>query len=193
MTAARGRKDLVLIDLDASRAVGGVLGNDKLSTAYAPPEALQRPPVPAPPPAEALCPACQAPLPPPTPLWCNELAAGARAAGDSSLGPGIVAEKTFDAWGLGATLYYLVARKALFACDVGDALAERRAGALALQGWDLEQLQANAGRGVARRVGPDERFIDLAPDLLEGVTGEQLRLAFLKAVEPKLDLRPSRA
>jgi segregation and condensation protein A len=26
----------------------------------------------------------------------------------------------------------------------------------------LEQLQANAGRGVARRVGPDERFIDLA-------------------------------
>jgi len=49
----------------------------------------------------------------------------------------------------------------------------------------LEQLQARAGRGVARRVGPDERFVDLAPDLLEGVTGEQLRLAFLKAVEPK--------
>lgn len=53
----------------------------------------------------------------------------------------------------------------------------------------LESMQARAGRGVARRVGPDERFLDLAPDLLEGVTGEQLRLAFLKASEPRPEPR----
>lgn len=53
----------------------------------------------------------------------------------------------------------------------------------------LEHLQARAGRVVARRCGPDERFVDLAPDLLEGVTGEQLRLAFLRAVEPRPEPR----
>jgi segregation and condensation protein A len=49
----------------------------------------------------------------------------------------------------------------------------------------LATLQRAASRAVPRTVGPDERFIDLAPDLLEGVTPERLRDAFLRAVEPK--------
>jgi len=50
---------------------------------------------------------------------------------------------------------------------------------------ELEALQARAGRGVARRIGPDERFIDLAPDLMDGVTPQHIHAAFLRAVEPK--------
>lgn len=49
----------------------------------------------------------------------------------------------------------------------------------------LAQLHGAASRSVPRTVGPDERFIDLAPDLLEGITPDRLRAAFLKAVEPK--------
>jgi segregation and condensation protein A len=49
----------------------------------------------------------------------------------------------------------------------------------------LEVLHRSAARSVARRTGPDERFIDLAPDLLEGVTPAQLRDAFVRAVTPK--------
>ena len=49
----------------------------------------------------------------------------------------------------------------------------------------LEVFHSSAARSVARRVGPDERFIDLAPDLLEGVLAEQLRDAFLRATAPK--------
>lgn len=49
----------------------------------------------------------------------------------------------------------------------------------------LEVLHSAAARTVGRTVGPDERFVDLAPDLLEGVTAEQLRDAFLRAVAPR--------
>ena len=37
----------------------------------------------------------------------------------------------------------------------------------------------------ARRCGPDERFVDLAPDLLAGVTAEDLRAAYVAAVTPR--------
>lgn len=56
----------------------------------------------------------------------------------------------------------------------------------------LEVLHSSAARTVPRTVGPDERYIDLAPDLLEGVTPEQLRAAVISALtprpEPKIDL-----
>ena len=49
----------------------------------------------------------------------------------------------------------------------------------------LELHHQRAGRVVGRCIGPDERYIDLAPDLLEGVTADRLRDAFLAAVAPK--------
>jgi len=49
----------------------------------------------------------------------------------------------------------------------------------------LERLHAAAARSLPRACGPDERFVDLTPDALEGVTAEQLRRAFLRAVEPR--------
>ncbi|HEX4868317.1 MAG TPA: ScpA family protein [Acidimicrobiales bacterium] len=49
----------------------------------------------------------------------------------------------------------------------------------------MERLAVEAGRSYPRVAGPDERFCDLAPDLLAGVTGEDLRAAFLRAVTPK--------
>jgi|SRR5690606_27354261 len=49
----------------------------------------------------------------------------------------------------------------------------------------FERLAAEAGRSYPRTAGPDERFLDLQPDLLADVTPEDLRLAFLKAATPK--------
>lgn len=49
----------------------------------------------------------------------------------------------------------------------------------------LEVFHHAASRVVGRCVGPDERFIDLAPDLLEGITAEQLKDAFMRATAPK--------
>lgn len=49
----------------------------------------------------------------------------------------------------------------------------------------LARLAALAARSVPRRVGPEERFAELAPDLLAGVTPAQLRAAFLRATAPK--------
>ncbi len=49
----------------------------------------------------------------------------------------------------------------------------------------LHALSDRAGRSFARLAGPAERFIDLAPDLLAGVTADDLRAAFLRAVAPK--------
>jgi segregation and condensation protein A len=56
--------------------------------------------------------------------------------------------------------------------------------ALALQG-----LANEAGRSFPRLAGPDERFIDLTPDVLEGVTPADVRTAFLRAVTPKPQVR----
>jgi segregation and condensation protein A len=49
----------------------------------------------------------------------------------------------------------------------------------------LAQLARAAGRSHPRTAGPDERFVDLLPDLLANVTGDDLRAAFLRAVAPK--------
>ena len=49
----------------------------------------------------------------------------------------------------------------------------------------LESLAREAGRSFPRVAGPDERFIELTPDVLEGVTPNDLRAAFLRAVTPK--------
>jgi segregation and condensation protein A len=49
----------------------------------------------------------------------------------------------------------------------------------------LEGLFREAGRSFARAVGPDERFVDLTPDLLEGVGPDDVRRAFFRATRPK--------
>lgn len=56
----------------------------------------------------------------------------------------------------------------------------------------LRALADAADRSVARRVGPDERFAGVAPDLLAGVTATALRdaafVAFLPKPVPTIDL-----
>jgi segregation and condensation protein A len=53
-------------------------------------------------------------------------------------------------------------------------------------------LADEADRSFARTVGPDERFADLMPDLLEGVRPKQVHAAYVRATtpkpEPKVDL-----
>jgi segregation and condensation protein A len=49
----------------------------------------------------------------------------------------------------------------------------------------LAHLTAEAGRSFPRLMGVDERYIELTPDLLAGLTPTKLRAAFLKAVAPK--------
>jgi len=49
----------------------------------------------------------------------------------------------------------------------------------------LAHLHATAARSVPRTVGPDDRFWDLTPDMLEGVTPEQLFTAYQKAITPR--------
>jgi segregation and condensation protein A len=49
----------------------------------------------------------------------------------------------------------------------------------------LQRLSALAGRSYPRTAGLEERFLEIAPDLLAGVTAENVRDAFLRAVAPK--------
>lgn len=49
----------------------------------------------------------------------------------------------------------------------------------------FSRLADAAELSVARRVGPDERFADVAPDLLAGVTPQHLRDAAARALAPK--------
>jgi segregation and condensation protein A len=49
----------------------------------------------------------------------------------------------------------------------------------------LRRLSAEACLSRPRRMGPDDHFIDMTPDLLEGVTPDDLHRAFLRALEPK--------
>ena len=46
------------------------------------------------------------------------------------------------------------------------------------------QLAEQASLSYPRRSGPDERFADLMPDMLEGVTPVRLQRAFLRATQP---------
>jgi segregation and condensation protein A len=49
----------------------------------------------------------------------------------------------------------------------------------------LQRLAEVAERSYARRAGMEERFLSLTPDLMEGITPEKLRKAFLRAIAPK--------
>jgi segregation and condensation protein A len=49
----------------------------------------------------------------------------------------------------------------------------------------LARLSAVADRSYPRRAGIEERFVDTAPDLLAGLTAEDLRLAMLRALAPR--------
>jgi segregation and condensation protein A len=46
-----------------------------------------------------------------------------------------------------------------------------------------------ADRSFPRETGPDERFADLVPDLLDGVSPKRIQAAFLRAVTPKPEPR----
>jgi segregation and condensation protein A len=43
----------------------------------------------------------------------------------------------------------------------------------------------DADRSFPRESGPDERFVELVPDLMDGVTPKRLHSAFMRAVTPK--------
>jgi len=104
---------------------------------------------------------------------------------------------------IAATLVDLKARRLLPGIDDGElddelALWEERDQLLARllecktfkdAAVTLERLHATAARRVPREVGPDERYVDLTPDALEGVSPERLRLAFLRAMTPKAQPR----
>lgn len=49
----------------------------------------------------------------------------------------------------------------------------------------MAHLGDEAARSFPRTAGPEERFLEVTPDLLAGVTPAQLKAAFLKAVAPK--------
>ena len=49
----------------------------------------------------------------------------------------------------------------------------------------LRRLADRASRSFPRRVGPEERFVALTPDLLEGITADDVRRAFLRAMTPR--------
>lgn len=49
----------------------------------------------------------------------------------------------------------------------------------------LSVLAGEAGRSVGRTVGVDERYVGLMPDLLAGVTPDDLRRAYLRAIAPR--------
>lgn len=49
----------------------------------------------------------------------------------------------------------------------------------------LAALADDASHSYPRLVGLEDRFLDLAPDLLEGVTADQIHAAFLRATAPK--------
>jgi segregation and condensation protein A len=49
----------------------------------------------------------------------------------------------------------------------------------------FSRLADDADRSFPRTAGPDERFDELMPDLLEGVTGKRLQAAFRRAITPK--------
>ena len=57
----------------------------------------------------------------------------------------------------------------------------------------FEQLAAVAGRGLPRTAGPDERYLELVPDFLEGIGPDELRAALLRATAsrpaPRVDVK----
>ena len=49
----------------------------------------------------------------------------------------------------------------------------------------LSVLAAEADRSVGRTLGVDERYVGLMPDVLEGVTADDVRRAYLRAIAPR--------
>ena len=49
----------------------------------------------------------------------------------------------------------------------------------------FSQLTERASQSFPRRSGPDERFADLLPDMLDGVTPGRLQRAYLRVTQPK--------
>jgi segregation and condensation protein A len=49
----------------------------------------------------------------------------------------------------------------------------------------LQAFAGAAARSTPRRVGVEERYLGLVPDLLDGVTPDELRRAYLRAVAPR--------
>jgi segregation and condensation protein A len=49
----------------------------------------------------------------------------------------------------------------------------------------LQRLMANADRSLPRLAGLEERFLEVMPDLLEGVSAGDVKDAFVRAVTPK--------
>jgi segregation and condensation protein A len=49
----------------------------------------------------------------------------------------------------------------------------------------LRDLVASADMSVPRRAGPDERYLDLQPDVLAGVGADDLARAYLRALTPR--------
>jgi segregation and condensation protein A len=49
----------------------------------------------------------------------------------------------------------------------------------------FSRMAGDADRSFPRLAGPEERFASLLPDLMEGVTPERLRLAFVRATAPR--------
>ena len=49
----------------------------------------------------------------------------------------------------------------------------------------FSRLADDADRSFPRTAGPDERFDDLMPDLLEGTTGRRIHAAYMRAITPK--------
>ena len=43
-----------------------------------------------------------------------------------------------------------------------------------------------ADRSFPRQAGPDDRFAELVPDMMDGITGKRIHSAYLRAVTPKL-------
>ncbi|MEY2583759.1 MAG: segregation and condensation protein [Ilumatobacteraceae bacterium] len=50
----------------------------------------------------------------------------------------------------------------------------------------FSRLADDADRTFPRTAGPDERFDDVMPDLLEGTTAKRIQAAYVRAVTPKL-------
>jgi segregation and condensation protein A len=49
----------------------------------------------------------------------------------------------------------------------------------------FSRLATDADLSFPRQVGPEEPFASMVPDMLEGMTGERLRAAFLRSVTPR--------